>query len=78
MIAREDLEDFETEAALAEARRRWGPNGAVSFADQYRRSRLLVGELIGGRFFIRGRGSTWDRAFADADVRAVIQSRRKA
>lgn len=74
----DELGQPETEAAIDEARRRWGPTGAVSVADQFRRSRLLVGELRGGRFWIRGRGSTWDAAFADADARAIRASRRKS
>jgi len=78
MLAHDLLDDIETEAALAEARRRWGPPGAVSIADQYAKSRLLVGELIRGRFWIHGRGATWEAAFADADARAVAASRRKA
>jgi hypothetical protein len=78
MLHAEDLDPFSAEQAIAEARRRWGPNGAVSVADEYRRSRLLVGELRDGRFWIRGRGSTWNAAFADADARLVRASRRKA
>ena len=78
VLAAEDLEHLSPEEAIAEARRRWGPNGAVSVADEYQRSRLLVGELRDGRFWILGRGSTWDAAFADADARAVRASRRKA
>jgi len=77
MLGKDSLESTATEAAIAEARRRWGPDGAVSVADLFERSRLLVGELRGGRFWIRGRGSTWDAAFADADARAVRASRRK-
>ena len=72
------LDDPGVEAAIAEARRRWGPTGAISLADQFPRSRLLVGELRGGRFWIQGRGSTWEAAFADADARAIRASRRKA
>jgi len=72
------LEDPASEAALAEARRRWGSRGAVSVDDQYPRARLLVGELRGGRFWVRGRGSTWQAAFADADARSIRASRRKS
>lgn len=78
MLCDEDLDPREAEAAIAEARRRWGPDGAVSIADLYPRSRLLVGELRGGRFWIHGRGATWAAAFADADARTVRASRRKA
>jgi len=78
MSAYDLLDDLETEAAIAEARRRWGSSGAISIADQYVQSHLLVGELRGGRFWILGRGSTWRAAFADADARAVAGSRRKA
>lgn len=78
MLREEEFEHPSAEKAIAEARRRWGPVGAVSIADEYRRSRLLVGELRHGRFWIRGRGSTWEAAFADADARAVRASRRKA
>jgi hypothetical protein len=72
------LAQFDTEAAIAEAKRRWGPNGAISVADQYAHSRCLVGELRGGRFWILGRGSNWEAAFADADARPVKASRRRA
>jgi hypothetical protein len=78
MLREADLEHFSAAAAFAEARRRWGAVGAISVADQYRRSRLLVGELRGGRFWIRGRGSTWQAAFADADARLYRASRRTA
>ncbi len=78
MVAFELFDDVEAEAAIAEAQRRWGATGAISVADGYRRSRLLVGELIHGRFWIRGRGSTWAAAFADADARSLAASRRKA
>ena len=72
------LDDVSAEAAIAEAHRRWGAGGAISFADRYRLAQCLVGELIHGRFWIRGRGSNWDAAFADADARSVDGSRRKA
>ena len=78
MLGLETLNDGGLESAIAEARRRWGPTGAISIADRYRRSRLLVGELHGGRFWVRGRGSTWEAAFADADARAIAASRRKS
>jgi hypothetical protein len=72
------LDDAGAEWAISEARRRWGPTGAISFADTYRLAHCLVGELRHGRFWIRGRGSTWEAAFADADARAVDGSRRRA
>lgn len=78
MLAHESLDDLEVEKAIAEARRRWGREGAISIADRFSRARLLVGELRGGRFWIRGRGSTWSAAFADADARVHAASRRKA
>jgi len=78
MLHAEDLDHRAADAAIAEARRRWGPAGAVSVADNFPRARRLVGELRGGRFWIRGRGATWEAAFADADARAVRASRRKA
>ena len=78
MDALEIFEDIGAEAAIAESRRRWGPAGAVSIADRYLLSRFLVGELRGGRFWIRGRGSSWQAAFADADARSVEASRRRA
>ena len=78
MAAPELLDDVGAEAAIAEARRRWGANGAVSIADNYKRARMLVGELRFGRFWVYGRGSSWQAAFADADARAVAASRRKA
>ncbi len=78
MIALDVLNEYEMEAALAEARRRWGPQGAISLADEYPNSRFLVGELRGGRFWIRGRGNSWGAAFADADARPYDASRRKA
>jgi hypothetical protein len=78
MLDSEDLDHRAADAAIAEARRRWGPAGAVSVADNFPRARRLVGELRGGRFWIRGRGATWEAAFADADARTVRASRRKA
>jgi hypothetical protein len=66
------------EQAIAEAQRRWGPSGAVSVHDQYLQSRYLVGELVGGRFWVRGRGSSFWAAFADADLREIDASRRHA
>ncbi len=72
------LEEPTAEAAVEEAHRRWGAKGAVSVADEFLQSRMLVGELRGGRFWVRGRGSTWQAAFADADARAIRASRRKA
>lgn len=78
MLRETDLDHLSAASAIAEARRRWGAVGAISVADLYRRSRLLVGELRGGRFWIRGRGSTWEAAFADADARLLLASRRTA
>jgi hypothetical protein len=78
MLSYDVPDDLETEDAIVEARRRWGPAGAISIADQFARARHLVGELRGRRFWILGRGSTWQAAFADADARAVDGSRRKA
>lgn len=78
MLRELDPENPSAAAAIAEVRRRWGAVGAISVADQYQRSRRLVGELRGGRFRIRGRGSTWEAAFADADARILRASRRTA
>ena len=78
MVSDEELDPREADAAITEARRRWGRAGAVSIADLYPRSRLLVGELRGGRFWIHGRGASWAAAFADADARTLRASRRKA
>lgn len=78
MLRETDLDHLSAASAIAEARRRWGAVGAISVADEYHRSRLLVGELRGGRFWIRGRGSTWEAAFADADARLLLASRRTA
>ena len=78
MLSDSHLEHLSAENAIAEARRRWGVVGAVSVADEYLRSRLLVGELRGGRFWIRGSGSSWEAAFADADARMIHASRRCA
>lgn len=63
--------------ALAEARRRWGQEGAVRLqwipgtkGDTQRRVgyRFDKGNGIGG-FVICGTGDTWAAAFADADQR---------
>ena len=78
MSAFDRVDEAGAEAAIAEARRRWGPKGAISLADGFRRSRHLVGELRSGRFLVLGRGSTWQAAFADADARPLAASRRKA
>lgn len=63
---------------MAEARLRWGPKGGISIADNYLNARCLVGELQGGRFWIRGRGATWQAAFVDAEARNVGATRRHA
>lgn len=78
MLLTAEAIDRASEQAIVEAQRRWGPCGAISLADNYRHSRCLVGELKGGRFWILGRGSTWDAAFADADAREAKASRRRA
>src|SRR5256885_14578556 len=49
MLRDEDIDPSSADAAIAEARRRWGRAGAISVADLYARSRLLVGELRDGR-----------------------------
>ena len=70
---------MDEEAAVAEARKRWGGRGAVSIADQWRQARCLVGELCEGpRFRVRGRGSTWEAAFLDADARPLNATRRRS
>jgi len=71
---------MDDEAAIAEARRRWGGNGAVSVADQWKHARCLVGELCQRplRFRVRGRGSSWEAAFVDADSRLLNASRRRS
>jgi hypothetical protein len=70
---------MDDEAAVAEARRRWGERGAISIADQWKQARCLVGELCEGpRFRVHGRGSTWEAAFLDADARLVNGSRRRS
>jgi hypothetical protein len=70
---------MDEEAAVAEARRRWGERGAVSIADQWQHARCLVGELCPGpRFRVRGRGGTWEAAFIDADARLMNASRRRS
>ena len=66
------------EEAIREARRRWGDLGAVSINDAYMQSRFLVGELVGSRFWVRGRGASFWAAFADADLRELDASRRRA
>ena len=64
------------ELAIAEAKRRWGPEGSVSFADNWPEARYLVGRLVGPRFIVCGRGSSFGAAFADADARRDIRRRR--
>jgi hypothetical protein len=71
-----DNDDFEL--AIAEAKRRWGPEGSVSFADNWPKARYLVGKLIGPRFIVCGRGSSFGAAFADADARPLAATRRNA
>jgi len=68
------------EAAIAEARRRWGRSGALSVADQWKNARCLVGELCQHPllFRVRGRGSSWEAAFLDADARLLNASRRRS
>jgi hypothetical protein len=70
---------MDDEAAVSEAHRRWGQRGAVSIADQWKQARCLVGELCQGpRFRVRGRGSSWEAAFLDADARLLNASRRQS
>ena len=70
---------MDEEAAISEAKQRWGPSGAVSIADEWPQARCLVGELRSGpKFHVRGRGATWEAAFADADARVMNASRRRS
>ena len=70
---------MDEEAAISEAKRRWGPSGAVSIADEWVQARCLVGELRSGpKFHVSGRGATWEAAFADADARLMNASRRRS
>lgn len=78
MLSTHALDGLDPESALTEARRRWGAEGAISVADQFPRSRMLVGVLKGGHFVVRGRGATWPAAFADADARDANASRRRS
>jgi hypothetical protein len=78
MLFTHALDDVDAEQAVAEAQRRWGPEGAVSVDDEFLRARMLVGALKGGHFVVYGRGSTWDGAFADAEAREMNASRRRS
>lgn len=78
MFAAQLLDVGPCETAVAEAKRRWGPGGSVSLADQWRNARYLVGELVGATFVVYGRGSSWAAAFDDADARLFSGSRRHA
>lgn len=70
---------MDEEAAIAEARRRWGERGAISIADEWPTARCLVGELREGpRFHVHGRGATWEAAFIDAEARLLNGSRRRS
>ena len=44
--------------------------------DEYLNASYLVGELVGWRFVVRGRGRSWQTAFSDADARSYCVSRR--
>lgn len=72
------LDSGPCESAVEEAKRRWGPGGSVSLADEWRQASFLVGAFVGGTFSVRGRGSSWPAAFADADARLFDCSRRRA
>lgn len=74
----DEFQDAGRDEAMVEARLRWGPLGAISIADQYLKARCLVGELRGGRFWIQGRGATWQAAFVDAEARSLGATRRHA
>lgn len=76
MFAAQRLTEPECEAAVAEAKRRWGHGGSISLADEYLNASYLVGELVGWRFVVRGRGRSWQTAFSDADARSYCVSRR--
>jgi len=56
--------------AVAEARRRWGKNGAISDrATNHPNCRYSVGRVVMGLMFdVLGQGATWEAAFADADT----------
>lgn len=78
MFAAQLLDADSCALAVAEAKRRWGPDGSVSLADEWRNARYLVGKLVGRRFVVHGRGSSWQAAFDDADARMFAGSRRHA
>ncbi len=78
MFAAQQLESGPCESAIDEAKRRWGPAGSVSLADDWPEARFLVGAFAGGTFQVRGRGSSWSAAFADADARLFDCTRRRA
>jgi len=71
---------MDEEAAVAKAHQRWGERGAVSIAGQWKQARCLVGELYQRplRFCVRGRGSSWEAVFLDADARLLNASRRRS
>jgi len=73
------MKDMTQTQALAEAVRRWGPSGTITFRPPRSiksiRGRLArycctVGNGGGGSFYsIEGQGNTWLEAFADARPR---------
>ena len=79
------MDDMTREEALAEAKRRWGPSGAVRFREETShsgrstRGRLaryccMVGDgSLGKGCTVEGQGNTWREAFEDA---ALLSTRR--
>jgi len=73
------MKDMTQKEAQAEALRRWGPSGRITFrptrADRLCRGRLaryccIVGNGVNGSFYsVEGQGNTWREAFADARAR---------
>jgi hypothetical protein len=70
------MNDMTQTEALAEAIKRWGPNGTIRFLPPHparrQRGRLaryccIVGNGIAGSLYsIEGQGNTWREAFDDA------------
>ena len=56
--------------ALQEAKRRWGEHAYVRAETGAVSGRFSVGFCEGVLFFVKGRGETWEEAFAGADSHA--------
>lgn len=66
-----DLHSLTRHAALREARKMFGPHAATYDSGLPRNDCRRIGVKIGGRFYSRGVGATWELALFDAAENAA-------